>query len=205
VALLQRPWLAGGFAAVALILLGSSREARAQEDDALVAASRLRHFAVNGNPLALMIGRFSGDLQWLPVGTHALVLSPWALYSDSTVTPLAAGDTRTQTGFGSELGYRYYTGSRGANGFFLGGGAIAGYTNATAGFATKNYVSSQTVYEPAESFVFLGGFVDVGVQGILDSGLLVGGGLGLQMTKQLASSASLDVEPRLLFTLGYAF
>jgi hypothetical protein len=188
-----------GFASLAIIaaVLCTGRGARA--DGVYVDPDRLRHFAVDGDPFALLPGELWADLEWLPVVHHAIVLSPFALYYDSTITPFAAGDTRTQTGFGAQFEYRVYSGSRGANGFFVGGGGVLGHTSTTAGTS----IDGQAF--PAESYAYAGGQIDAGVQGMFDSGFLIGGGGNVQVTERLEAGARPAVSPRILFTLGYAF
>jgi hypothetical protein len=184
---------------VAVLAAVGCSSTTAFSEDAYTRANSLHHFAVDGDPFALLPGRIWADLQWLPVEHHAIVVSPYVLYYDSTITPFAAGDTRTLVGYGAQLEYRLYSGTRGANGFFVGAGGIIGHTNATAGTSLNGMAF------PAQDFVYTGGQIDGGVQGILDSGFLVGGGGSIQVTENLQPGAKPAVYPRLLFTLGYAF
>jgi hypothetical protein len=163
-----------------------SGAARAEEDPR-VEANRVRHFALNLNPLAIMIGRFSADLQVLPFAHHALVVTPFAIAMGSA-TPIPSRSDQRQTGYGGELGYHFYGGTRGPNGFFAGGGAILQSNQ----FGDSSATSA-------------GGFLDVGVQGILDTGWLFGCGAGLQYLREYQGGHAWSVQPRALAMVGYAF
>ena len=164
-----------------------------------------KSLAVEINPLAASIGRYSIQGEWLPVEHQALVLNPH-LDHVSTNVGFGGGATISDsfTGFGTELGYRYYTGSRGANGFFVGPSVlVAHYSESAAGQST--------------SFNSIGGAVDVGGQFLIGPGVIVGFGVGLQYTKNslngstdglgfAASAIAGDgLRPRALLTVGYAF
>lgn len=73
--------------------------------DALDEGVRFESVAVEGNPLGLAIGRYSADLEYLPVPHHALHLTPLAYYA-------LPGTGDRLTGFGAEVGYRWYSGAR---------------------------------------------------------------------------------------------
>jgi hypothetical protein len=167
----------------------------------------LKHIALEVNPLGLAIGRYSISAEYLLAKHHALTLSPF--YANAPVTATINGkeiDGGALTGFGGELGYRYYTGSKGANGFFVGPSALFGvYSQSAPGGATS------------QSFSAIGGAVDIGGQAIIGPGIVIGGGFGLQYTKNseeldtanlnLASAviAGGGVRPRFLLSLGYSF
>ena len=69
----------------------------------------------------------------------------------------------------------------------------------------------------SDSFTSVGGAIDIGGQGVIGPGIVIGGGFGLQWTKtsksidtnnlNLASAiiAGGGTRPRFLFTVGYAF
>ena len=153
---------------------------------------RLRHFAVNANPAALGIGRLSGDATIVPVTHHALVLTPFATY----VTPdtLVKPSDRTQTGYGGELAYHFYSGVRGPSGLFVGGGALLSRTHVAAGVGLG-----------AEDLTTVGFIFDFGLQRVFDSGFMVGGGFGAQVAKDVGTSKLWHLDPRFLLLIGYAF
>ena len=155
------------------------------------------------NPLALVAGRISLDLAWLPVVHNAIVISP---HFQSTSNDVTIGDGNVQqqkfSGFGGEIGYRYYTGDRGMDGFFVGPSFIAGAYNAS-------------LPQDSTAFTKIGFAVDAGAQTFIGSNVTVGAGLGLQYTKvskdfgsqglESATIASGGLQPRFLASAGYAF
>jgi len=167
---------------------------------------QLKKFAIIANPLALSIGRYSIQFEYLPALHHALVINP--VYTHASIKATSNGqelDLGSLNGFGGELGYKFYTGKKGANGFFVGPSFLFGsYSQSMDG--TKS-----------DSFTSFGGAIDVGGQAIIGGGFVIGGGFGLQWTKtskdintenlNFASAviAGGGTRPRALFTIGYAF
>jgi hypothetical protein len=109
------------------------------------------------------------------------------------------------TGFGGELGYRFYTGEKGANGFYVGPSLlVARYSTSVGG-------------QSGESFSSIGAAVDAGGQWVIGPGVVVGFGFGLQYTSvsgdantsglplSAAVIAGNGIRPRTLLTVGYAF
>ena len=158
------------------------------------------------NPLAATLGRYSIQAEYLPVAHHAITLNPFFNYTPVKVNDKDAGNL---TGFGGELGYRFYTGSKGPNGFFIGPSFIfASYTanppDGAQGVASK-------------SFTAIGGALDLGGQAVIGPGIVIGGGFGLQYTSNSEEIKTDDlnlaaitiagggVRPRFLLSLGYAF
>ena len=191
---------------------GRPREASASARPAARPSSEEEHkqFALGINPLAILIGRYSIEGQYLPVRHHAFTVNPF--YARANVTGTVNGqevDLGTLSGFGGELGYRFYTGSKGANGFFVGPSfLLASYSqSAPSGAQTSG----------SDSFLSYGGAIDLGGQAIIGPGVVLGGGFGLQYTKtsididtenlNLASAiiAGGGIRPRFLFLVGYAF
>ena len=163
-------------------------------------------FTLLFNPIGVFIGRYSIQAEYQPVLHHAITLTPF--YNHTPVTMTVDGqetDLGSLNGGGAELGYRYYTGRKGPNGFFVGPSLL---------FAS--YKSSQSGVQD-DSFTSFGAAVDVGGQAVIGSGFVIGGGFGLQWTKtshdintdnfNFASAliAGDGVRPRLLFSIGYAF
>jgi hypothetical protein len=88
---------------------------------------------------ALALGKFSVTAVVVPRDHHALVLTPF--FVSSTTAPIYVFDDegnatqlpkQTFTGFGGELGYRYYFGLAGPRGLYLGPSLIVGAFNAAA-------------------------------------------------------------------------
>jgi hypothetical protein len=181
----------------------SAQQDRATDSDPV---KSFKSFAIEVNPLAAAAGRYSAQVEWLPAVHNAIVVNPHFDHIAPTI-PVADGASYTEsfTGFGSELGYRYYTGTKGANGFFVGPSVlVAHYSTSVEG-------------GPSQSFNTIGGAIDIGGQAVIGPGIIVGGGFGLQYTKSslngstdglplLATAIAGDgVRPRFLLTVGYAF
>ena len=189
----------------------TAADARADEPAAAVGekpqpkddGEELKHIALELNPLGVAIGRYSIQGEYMLARHHAVTLSPFF-----TSTSIKANDKEigSLSGFGGELGYRFYTGSRGANGFFVGPSVL---------FA--KYSSDSVVGNKSQGFTAMGGALDLGGQFIIGPGVVVGFGGGLQYTKNsedlntnglnLASAviAGGGVRPRALLAVGYSF
>lgn len=165
---------------------------------------RYRPFALEVNPLGMFVGgRFSAQAEWAPAVHHAIVLSPHFVHTTSNVdvSPNTTVD-QSFTGFGGEIGYRYYTGHRGMNGVFVGPSAIAGTYN--AGLPNGD-----------QPFTNIGVAVDAGVKQIFFDHLALGAGVGVEYLKVSHDFGDLPVgpsaiaetgfKPRLLGEVGYAF
>lgn len=163
-----------------------------------------RPFAIEINPLGLFVGgRLSFNGEWAPVTHHAIQVSPHFVHTTANV-PLSGGTMGTEafTGAGTELGYRYYTGTRGMNGVFVGPSLILGLYN--AGLPAGNQL-----------FTNVGVAADVGIQQILWNHVVVGGGVGveyLQVSRDFgdlptapSTIASTGFKPRFLLEAGYGF
>ena len=144
------------------------RAARAEEIDEGV---RFKSVLVQGNPLAFAIGRYSMDLEYLPAPHHALHLTPLYYYA-------LPGTDDQLTGYGAEVGYRFYTGWHGPHGFFAGGSLIV------AGFEYIHGNPTNVAGDQADDTQYLqiGGAIDVGYQAIILGNFCVGVGLGAQYT-----------------------
>jgi hypothetical protein len=185
--------------------------ATAQQDRALNEAPKpaFKPFSLELNPLAAAIGRYSIQGEWLPAAHHAIVLNPHFDHVSADISESNNGASVSYsegfTGFGSELGYRFYTGEKGANGFYVGPSVLAAHYSASAEGL------------PSTSFNSIGAAVDAGGQWILGPGIVVGFGFGLQYTSVSAGGdtdglpltaaiiAGGGVRPRTLLTVGYAF
>jgi hypothetical protein len=161
--------------------------------------SGFKSIALEANPLAAAIGRYSIQAEWLPAVHHAIVLNPHFDHVSTDISESGNGASVSYseafTGFGSELGYGFYVGPS-----LL----VAHYSASAEGL-------------PSTSFNSIGAAVDAGGQWILGPGVVVGFGFGLQYTSVSADGntdglplaaaviAGGGVRPRTLLTIGYAF
>jgi hypothetical protein len=195
---------AAAFCALSLAVLAPQGAARAQDIDEGI---RFKSIAVQGNPLGLVIGRYSADLEFLPEAHHAIHVTPFGVYA-------LPGVADQITGFGGEIGYRWYSGAHGPHGIFLGASFVA---------AELEYQHTATAPAPLDvsndtRFVELGGAIDAGYQAILLGNLAVGAGVGAQYTAdtikphfEFANHPWHDLvygtglRPRALLSVGAAF
>jgi hypothetical protein len=146
--------------------------------------------AIEGNPLGLVIGRYSADLEYLPVPHHALHLTPVGYYA-------LPGVADELIGGGVELGYRFYTGDYGPHGIFLGASVVAlslEYIHHAAPGVLMD-ASDDTTY------VQLGGALDVGYQVILLGNFAVAAGVGAQYTVDMTTNFASLTQPHFEFTV----
>ena len=160
--------------------------------------------AATWNPLGAVVGgRVSFNVEYAPVTHHVIIVSPHFANPSQEVS-LGPDVRRTNrfTGVGGEVGYRYYTGTRGMNGIFIGPSVIGGVYNA-------NLVNGNT------AFTNVGVAADIGLQQVFWDHLALGAGVGveyLHVSKDFgdvatgpSTIASSGVKPRLLAQAGYAF
>jgi hypothetical protein len=171
-----------------------------------------RVVAIDWNPLTVFIAKVSVDVVVAPVDHHALVLVPF--YASTTTASLATANTdaarntiqlpqQTFSGFGGEIGYRYYSALGGPRGFFVGPSLLFGAMTAKAANGVET------------SFQSYGLAADVGYEALVADriALALGGGVQYQLTsksipdQQLPASlyANSRVAPRVLLALGVAF
>jgi hypothetical protein len=155
-------------AAIGIALLAAAGTARAEDIDG---EPRFKSVGVQGNPLDFIIGRYSLDLEFLPAPHHALHATPYYEYA-------LPGTADQLTGFGGEIGYRYYTGEHGPHGFFAGASFLV---------SVLEYIHGNPANVPKDQaddtqYVQLGGALDAGYQIIVLGNLCVGAGAGLQYT-----------------------
>lgn len=164
----------------------------------------VKRFALELNPLGVAIGRYSISGEYMVARHHAVTITPSYTSTSIKVNDVEVGSL---SGFGGEAGYRLYTGSKGANGFFVGPSVLV------ASYSSESVVKGGA----SQSFTSIGGAVDVGGQWIIGPGVLIGFGAGLQYTSNseelstdglnIASAAIAGggVRPRFLLALGYSF
>jgi hypothetical protein len=175
---------------------------RESEDDE---GRPMKKLGLELNPLGFAIGRYSINVEYMLARHHALILTP---FFDSTTVTVNSVDVGSLKGFGGELGYRFYTGDRGMNGFYIGPSVL---------FASWSQSSNLANVPNGDSFTAIGGALDLGGQAVIGPGVIVGGGFGLQYTKNsidvntdnlnIASAAIAGggVRPRFLLSVGYGF
>lgn len=159
--------------------------------------------AIELNPLPIYFGRLSANLQYMPAMHHAIILSPQITHVSNDIALTGGSNvSQTFTGFGGEVGYRYYTGHRGLDGVFVGPSLVLGFYN--AGLPNGD-----------QAFTTLGVAVDAGVKTVIFDNVSVGAGAGIQWVKvshdfndlptrsEMAIGAG--VKPRILAEVGYAF
>jgi hypothetical protein len=95
-------------------LLVGARSATAQ-DEAQPAPSPPR-WAVGFNPLAMVIGRYGGDLQRLVAPGHALIVSAHVDYASHDWQAMDYDRRSPMWGLGGEAGWRWYPSSHGTHG-----------------------------------------------------------------------------------------
>jgi hypothetical protein len=185
-----------------------------------------RYVAIEWNPLPLLVmntgtkpdpngpkqgglGKLSVNIVLAPLEHHALILSPF--YALTRTTPVTTYDdnlnptqlpVQTFRGYGTELGYRYYSGRGGLRGFFAGPSLIISSFTATAQNGSKT---------PYLDYGLAG---DIGYEALVVDRVSLSLGLGLQYTTTNKSIpeqmlwakvfANTAVLPRVLISVGYA-
>lgn len=160
-----------------------------------------KRITLTANPLSLLQTRLSMNVEIMLAKHHGLIVVPsiWGLMEYNEYSDL-------YTYVGGELGYHYYTGQRGANGFFAG---------------------PSFMYFTDSKEHLIGFALDIGGQHVARNGFTIGGGVGLMWIEMIQSEilspistvfiseapknkpvGGLRIEgltPRLLFTIGYSF
>lgn len=178
-------------------------------------AGPTHRFSIELNPLAAVAGRYGLNVEYVPFVHHAIIGSAfyqtfptYALkpFMPTPIDPNAGASGKA----GGEIGYRYYSGRRGANGFFAGASAVV--MPLAAPRLTQEQKGELT------SFYAYGGAIDIGIQGITDSGFTIGAGIGgMYLAYDVPKSAKTPtgaepfkvsdphVLPRVLFAAGWSF
>lgn len=160
-----------------------------------------RPLALTLNPITLVLGRFGLNAEYLPVPHHGIMINPY--YSSASLETETV--STSYESFGGELGYHFYTGTRGANGFFAGPSFVFTRTEQRA-----ECVEVGCGADEGASFTTYGVAVDVGGQYVWDNGVTLGAGGGIMYLKSSASAGEGSVirfegtVPRILFTVGYS-
>ena len=170
-----------------------------------------KQFAITTNPFNLYIGRYGINFEYQFVLHHGIIVSPHYDHVSWDQTSTTPAGTQTYkdsfSGFGAELGYRFYSGEKGFNGFFASPSLLLATYKASGALVPGLTAADQ-------SFTSIGWAWEVGGQAQL-GGFIIGGGGGLQYThvsKQLedlplaaAVIAGGGWRPRLILNLGGAF
>jgi hypothetical protein len=150
------------------------------------------------NPVPLIWGRVSLNLEFLVAANHGFVLSPYLLLQNADRGGLLAQAlgfaTSASSGAGGELGYHYWAHYHWwpgqLVGIFWGPSFLVGETtNATEGSTTG-----------AQGY--WGAALDIGQQTVFTSGFTVGAGLGVGFVHMASSTVFF---PRVLVQVGWAF
>jgi hypothetical protein len=162
-----------------------------------------------GRPEQGGVGKISANIVLAPFEHHAVIVSPF--YVLTRTTPITVFDNdanptrlpiQTFEGFGTELGYRYYTGRGGLRGVFFGPSLILGSFTATAENGTQL------------PYLDYGFAVDFGYQALVVDRVALSLGAGLQYATTSKSIpdqmlwakvfANSVVLPRVLVSVGWA-
>lgn len=195
----RRRWRARLVSAVLVWTTGATRAEDLEQVAPTVAPPR-RHVAITNDPIGfLLIGRYGGNVELVPGDHHGVIVSPY--YTRTT------GTERTNfprfSGWGGEIGYRYYVAPGGPRGLYLNPSLIGGRYRGRPGIGDSVDVTG------------FGAAFDVGFQAILGDRCVVGIGAGLQATwtdrtlprQDLPVSiyANAGVRGRFIVALGIAF
>ncbi len=165
-----------------------------------------RPLTIEWNPIAVVLLRASFNIEYAIVPHHAVVFSPHFGSLGVSTSGNGFSESDTYTTIGAELGYHYWTGERGASGFFIGPSLVFDHTSESLTCSDPSCTGGAGV-----SFTSYGIAVDLGGQHIFDNGFTLGGGFGLQY---LAASTTVNasglahfsgVLPRFLLSVGYSF
>ena len=172
-----------------------------------------KQFALSTNPLNLFIGRYGINFEYQPTLHHGLIVSPHYdhVNADVSTIDITTGYAVTYndsfSGFGTELGYRFYSGDKGFNGFFAGPSLLLATYKSSGSLLGSNNAT--------QSFSSIGWAWEVGGQGQLGGGFIIGGGFGMQYTSvsknfsDLPATAAIIAgggwRPRFIMSIGDAF
>lgn len=183
----------------------TSSESSEDHDKPGLDKNRVRHHVLQEHPLSAALLRISFTYELLPVAHHAVsigVHAPLFTMNNSTIE-------ERYYGVGGELGYRYYSGEKGPNGFFVGPSFIAGRYYSADGIDLGAFSGRSDTW-----FTSLGVAADVGYAFFIGSRVHMAFGAGVQYNhadvdrNELGSIANLfsgtGVRPRALFSIGFA-
>lgn len=102
--------------AISTTTWSASAEEGQEEAKASSVQEDFKPVALTLNPLTLILGRFGLNVEYLPAPHHGIMLNPYF----SSASAEGSDIKTTYTSFGAELGYHFYLGDCGADGFFVG-------------------------------------------------------------------------------------
>jgi len=163
-----------------------------------VLADAPRPLAVTVNPLSLLLGRLSGNIELRLAAHHALVVSPNVLVAQvdrgtlgGLVSQAYGFVTQASSSVGLEVGYHYWWRRRAAlSGPFFGPSILFGST------------TQASVGDPTHAQEYWGAAFDLGLQEVLAGGFTIGGGAGAGFVRMADATA---VFPRFLLQAGWSF
>ena len=178
----------------------TAKAAESSEDE-------FKSVAITLNPLSLALMRIGANVEYLPAKHHAIIVNPYFWSTSVGGSSGSVGVETSYTSFGGELGYHFYTGSRGANGFFIGPSLILQQNSVTSKGAAAGASA-----ESSSSITSYGAALDLGGQHVFQNGFTIGGGVGAMYLNASASDSASSstfkvsgVLPRFLLTAGYSF
>jgi hypothetical protein len=202
--------------AIFTLIVSSASAARADNDvDYPSSSSRKatdrKYVTVTFNPLSMLLGHYGGNVEIVPFVHHGITITGFYVNTFESVYENGKPDTRRDqrvTSAGGELGYRFYSGERGANGFFIGPSLLISPI-----FYARDSADGRG--ETAHLHA-IGGAVDLGGQLVTKFGLTFGGGVGVQYlpyklptNHQPEILGKFDINPqvlpRFLLTMGWSF
>jgi hypothetical protein len=178
-------------------------------------ATPRKHISIEVNPIPMIAGRYGGNVEYVPFVHHALTASVfYQTFSSQTlgiVMPKAVDTSAgAQARLGGEVGYRFYSGHIGPNGFFAGASGVA---TPLALPRVRPDLHTEVV-----SFQTFGAAVDIGAQWVSDWGITIGAGIGgMYLFYDAPKSAALPagapsisvpqphILPRVLLAAGWSF
>jgi hypothetical protein len=185
----------------------------------------MRHFTLTWNPFTLFAVRAQLSFEALLTDHHAIELVGFygATRTNEVYLPLKSDPSQLDTSHehayttlfqavGGEIGYRWYSGTGGPRGLYVGPSFLLAHVTATPaeGAGTTSERDGATI-----PYWNLGGAIDVGWQAIFADRWVVGLGAGLMYTvpthsfpaEELPASvyANRGLRPRFLLGLGVAF
>jgi hypothetical protein len=144
-------------------------------------------WAVGFNPLAVALGRYSADLQYLLSPAFALLLNAHGDFTSSVLPSVEYDRQAPVWGFGGEAGFRWFSAHRWMNSFFLGASLIGGWYSV-------DYYGHRIGLPGVGPAADMGGQLALGSRAFL----AFGGGLQYLWTARYPS----DIAPGVSFVMG---